>query len=179
MRKHSQGWYIAEYKDSPGEYFNIYGEPVSPELAAEAGFNVSESRKQALRSKLLLEARAKIDAEVNARIEEEVKAKLVEFERRQEQLHAHLVVPPEQTPELGVTSSGRVGQVYEMACDPGVLTQVGTALEPPDEPKAAPKAKRHLGKAKAARKFTLDAEDSEDAAGGEDSIALGNPTDKD
>jgi len=175
MRKHPQGWYIAEYKDSPGEYVNIYGEPVSPELATEAGFNVQESRKQALRGKLLLEARAKIDAEVNARIEEEVKAKLAEFERERERLHSHLVVPPEQTSELGVPPTGRVGQVYEMPCDPGALMQAGAALEPPDAAQVGLKAKRHLGKAKAAKKFTLDDADGDDDVGGEDSSASGAP----
>jgi hypothetical protein len=177
MRKHAQGWYIAEYKDSPGEYFNIYGEPVSPELAAEAGFNVSESRKQALRSKLLLEARAKIDAEVNARIEAEVKAKLAEFERGQEQLHAHLVSPPKPTAESSVSLSGQVGPFH--AGDSGGFMQAGSALELPDEPKAAAKTKRYTGKARATRKFTLDVEDIADAVDGEDAGALDGLVDED
>ena len=65
-RIHTSGVEIYMYKDTPGEYLNARGDPVSEELAASAGFPVEELKKAKLKRERMKTAMDTIEAEIGA-----------------------------------------------------------------------------------------------------------------
>jgi hypothetical protein len=69
------GIQVAEYGDYPGEYYSMGGEPIPDDMAAQAGFDVAEGRKEKRRRELRAEADKKIDEQI-AKESQEIEEKL-------------------------------------------------------------------------------------------------------
>lgn len=76
----SLGLDIFMYRDQPGVYLNAYGQPVSLELAAQAGFNVAKHTQQRTKQRLIDEFRRKLDADMKAELEATDKVVVLERE---------------------------------------------------------------------------------------------------
>lgn len=63
MRSHPSGFRVAMYKEEPGVFYDMNGEPVSDELAAKAGFDVETLRLERQKQEKLAEARKRIEEE--------------------------------------------------------------------------------------------------------------------
>ena len=63
MRKHPKGFQVAMYKDDPGSYLSASGNPISTELAGEAGFETAGLARDKERRDRLESAHAAINAE--------------------------------------------------------------------------------------------------------------------
>lgn len=70
IRTHPNGMRVHMYKDDPGLYLDVYGEPVQDSLAAEAGFDVKSDSKERKRKERMEEARRRIDEELKEALEE-------------------------------------------------------------------------------------------------------------
>jgi len=66
-RPHSSGIVVVMYKDTPGEYFDATGNPVTSELAEQAGFPVEEHATEMKKAAALAQARAAVEAEFAAK----------------------------------------------------------------------------------------------------------------
>lgn len=65
MRKHSAtGIAVYMYIDTPGVYLNMFGQPVSEKIAAEAGFNTARDGKLREKSRLMDEYMRKVEAQL-------------------------------------------------------------------------------------------------------------------
>jgi hypothetical protein len=58
------GMKISQYIDSPGVYYTDTAEPVPPELARQAGFNVEKDMRNKLKNERLAAAKRQIEAEM-------------------------------------------------------------------------------------------------------------------
>jgi hypothetical protein len=67
---------VCHYADErPGEYYSESGEPITEEMAARAGYDVVENRKEKRRRELLADAEQKIEDQIaseEAAIEEQI-----------------------------------------------------------------------------------------------------------
>lgn len=62
------GIFIVSYPDAPGDYFDEAGNPVSDELAAEAGYNVAVDRVERDKRNQIRQAQLEAEAQAAAKI---------------------------------------------------------------------------------------------------------------
>lgn len=62
-RRHPSGFVVAMYKETPGHYFDVNEQPVAPEAARSAGFDVDALEKERLKQEKLQEARERIESQ--------------------------------------------------------------------------------------------------------------------
>lgn len=69
QRRHPRGFFISMYKDAPGHFFDPNANEVSEEEAAQAGFPVSDLRKERLVRERRAEAESRIRGELDRELE--------------------------------------------------------------------------------------------------------------
>jgi len=81
IRRHLTGIQVCMYKDAPGEFFDINGNPVGEELAAQAGFDTEALERERQKRERMAEAQKRIEQEYaseSERVEQEINAGLQE-----------------------------------------------------------------------------------------------------
>lgn len=69
IRFHPQGFRVVVYKDAPGEFWAENGEPLSPEIARAAGFDVRALLKERTKQQRMAELKAQVEREFASREE--------------------------------------------------------------------------------------------------------------
>lgn len=69
-RRHPNGFVVAMYKDEPGVFLNLKGEPVGAEVARKAGFDVETLEVERRKAEKMAHARAEIEKEFESKSEE-------------------------------------------------------------------------------------------------------------
>ena len=64
IRFHPSGIQIGAYIDDPGTYYTQAGDPIDPQLAKAAGFDIQRDAQEKLKNSRLAEFRAKLEAEL-------------------------------------------------------------------------------------------------------------------
>lgn len=67
IRFHRAGMRVVMYHDSPGEYFDEKGKPLTDEIAKSAGYDVASLKKEREKQDKMKAFRAKLDAEYAAK----------------------------------------------------------------------------------------------------------------
>lgn len=69
-RKHPNGFVVAMYKDVPGQFMDVNGDPLDEELARQAGFDTETLSKERMKNEKMQEARQQIEKEFESQSEE-------------------------------------------------------------------------------------------------------------
>ena len=99
QRTTAAGISVHEFKDAPGEYFDVNGQPVADHLAEEAGFDIVGGRKEKRRRELYAKKQAEIDAElerefreIDAKVAAEPEAPVTEQYKAEKRGSAYVVL---------------------------------------------------------------------------------------
>lgn len=97
-RKHPLGLDVYMYVGQPGVFLNAHGGEVSPQLAAEAGFDTDALLKERRRRDRVAEAESAINAEFNKPEARKVVARLNGYEIVRVNGNNHVIVDAEGNP---------------------------------------------------------------------------------